>query len=142
MRRGSRGAAMVEFAIALPLLLILTLGTIDGARLFATWNRTKTGAHEGATYAQFFPMHQTANAAACTAPNNITARAQNEGADLVVTVSPAVATCLELTSGSTIQPGQIVTVAVSTTFTFVSPLARVLWGNPTIKSNVKVTVQG
>jgi hypothetical protein len=134
---------MVEFAVALPLLLILTLGTIDGARLFATWNRTKTGAHEGATYAQFFPLHQAPNATTCSAPNNIASRVQNEGADLSVTVSPAVSpTCQELSSSSTVQPGQVVTVTVSTPFTFVSPIARALWGNPTVKSSVKITVQG
>ena len=78
---------MVEFAIALPLLLILVLGTIDGARLFATWNRVKNGAKEGAAYAQYFPTKQ-ATGTTCADPNNITARARNEGSDLTVTVSP------------------------------------------------------
>lgn len=143
MRRTSRGAAMVEFALALPLLLILALGTIDGARLYATWNRTKTGAREGATYAQWFPLHQAASGAACPDPNSITARARNEGSDLTVTVSPAVTpTCQELNAASVIQPGGTVTVTAAAPFTFVSPFARALWGNPTVKSTVRITVQG
>jgi Flp pilus assembly protein TadG len=134
---------MVEFALALPLLLILALGTIDGARLFATYNRTKTGAREGAVYAQVFPMHQAATGSACTDPNNITARARNEGSDLTVTVSPAVTpTCQDWTPSSAIQPGQTVTVTAAAPFNFVSPFARALWGTPTIKSTVRVTVQG
>ncbi len=144
MRRGSsRGAAMVEFALALPLLLILALGTIDGARLYATWNRTKTGAHEGAIYAQWFPLHQAQTGVLCTGSNSITARARNEGGDLNVTVAPAVTpACQELTPASVIQPGQTVTVTASAPFSFVSPFARALWGNPTIKSTVRTTVQG
>ena len=143
MKRTSRGAAMVEFALALPLLLILSLGTVDGARLYATWNRTKTGAHEGATYAQWFPMHQSTSGSLCPDPNSITARARNEGSDLTVTVSPAVTpTCQEMTPTSTIQPGQTVTVTAAAPFTFLSPFARALWGNPTVKSTVRVTVQG
>ena len=143
MKKSSRGAALVEFAITLPLLMILSLGMIDGARMFATWNRVKTGAREGAEYAQYFPLKQSAVGSTCTDPNNITARARNEGSDLTVTVSPAASpACQDMTTGSAIQPGGTVSVVVTKPFTFISPFARVLWGNPTIKATVKVTVQG
>jgi Flp pilus assembly protein TadG len=134
---------MVEFAITLPLLLILVLGTIDGARLFATWNRVKNGAKEGATYAQYFPLQRAPSGTSCANPNNITARARNEGSDLTVTVVPtATPSCQVLTTASVIQPGQTVAVTASAPFTFISPLARALWGNPPIKATVKITVQG
>ncbi len=135
---------MVEFALALPLLLILVLGTIDGARLFATWNRAKTGAREGAAYAQYFPTQQ-ATGVTCLDPNNITARARNEGADLTITISPAVSPACQTFSAASpagLQPGQTVSVTATAPFTFVSPIARALWGNPPVKATVKVTVQG
>lgn len=127
----------------MPLLVILVFGTIDGARIFATWNRVKNAAHEGAAFAQFFPMNQAPVGAGCLSPNNIPARARAEGADISVTVVPAVTpACQPMTSSSTVQPGQTVTVKASTPFTFVTPLAGFLWGHPTVRAQVKVTVQG
>ncbi|MBA2608900.1 MAG: pilus assembly protein [Actinobacteria bacterium] len=134
---------MLEFALTLPLLLILALGTIDGARLYATWNRTKTGAHEGASYAQWFPLRQAQSGTQCTGSESITARARNEGSDLTVTVSPVASpVCQDLTGASIVQPGQTVAVTAAVPFTFLTPFARALWGDPTIKSTVRVTVQG
>ena len=142
-RRGSRGAALIEFALCLPFLTILVLGTIDGTRLFATWNRTKHSAQQGANFAQYYPYRQAAVGSACATPNNITDRVRNEGSDLTVTVTPAISpACQDLTSMSALQPGQTVSVTVSAPFTFISPFARTLWGNPTVKSTAKITVQG
>jgi hypothetical protein len=133
---------LVEFAIAVPLLLTLTLGTVDGARMFATWNRAKTAAREGAEYAQFFPLHQ-GTTGVCASPNNVAARAQAEGSDLTVTVSPlASPVCQDLIPSSAIQPGQMVTVTVTAPFSFVTPFARTLWGDPVVRARVKITVQG
>lgn len=129
----------------LPLLVILVFGTIDGARIFATWNRVKNAAREGAEYAQIYPMRQADSATTCAGQNNIVARARNEGADLAVSVVPAVTpSCADMTKSppSAIQPGDTVSVNVSVPFTFITPIARGLWGNPTVRAAVKVTVQG
>jgi Flp pilus assembly protein TadG len=143
VRRNSRGTAVIEFALVLPFLVIMAFGTIDGARIFATWNRVKNAAHEGAAYAQYFPMRQQQDSGVCAGTNNITSRAKAEGTDLAVTVSPAVTpTCQDMSPLGTIQSGTTVTVTVSSPFSFVTPLARLLWGTPTVKANVKVTVQG
>ena len=146
---------MVEFAVCLPLLLILVLGMIDGARIFATWNRVKTAAREGAVYAQTFPLQQAAaSAGGCADPNNATSHAKFEGSDLTVTFSPNIGGCTTWcpTSNpppqciglpaSSIQPNDEIAVSTSTPFTFITPFARILWGNPTVKATVKITVQG
>jgi Flp pilus assembly protein TadG len=141
--RASRGSAIIEFALCLPFLVILVLGTVDGARLYATWNRTKHAAQQGANFAQFYPYRQAAQGSSCADPDNITARAKNEGSDLTVTVSPAVSpVCQDLTTSSAIQPGSTVSVTVTAPFTFLTPFAQNLWGNPTVKATAKVTVQG
>ncbi len=54
-RRGragrDRGASLVEFAVALPLLLILVLGIIEFGFVLAQMNEIRHGALEGARYA-------------------------------------------------------------------------------------------
>lgn len=54
-RRGrtgrERGASLVEFAVALPLLLILVLGIIEFGFVLAQMNEVRHGAREGARYA-------------------------------------------------------------------------------------------
>ena len=141
--RASRGTALVEFALCLPLLTILVLGTIDGARLYATWTKTKQAAQQGANFAQYYPLRQAPSGSSCANPDNIQARARNEGSDLTVTVSPAVIpACQDLSAGSVIQSGQTVTVTVSAPFAFVTPFAQTLWGSPVVKSSARITVQG
>jgi Flp pilus assembly protein TadG len=144
-RRASRGSSIVEFALCLPFLVIFVLGTIDGARLYSTWNRTKHAAQQGANYAQFYPLRQTTGAT-CTDPSNINARVHNEGSDLTVNVyfngnlyTPG---CAELASNSSVQPGDTVSVKVTAPFSFLTPFAQNLWGSPTVKATAKITVQG
>lgn len=50
-KRGDDGASLVEFAVAMPLLLILVLGIIEFGFLLAQMNEIRHGAREGARYA-------------------------------------------------------------------------------------------
>lgn len=50
-RRGERGAALVEFAILAPLLILLLIGLIEFGWLFAQYNQVRHGVREGARYA-------------------------------------------------------------------------------------------
>jgi len=49
--RDDRGAALVEFAIVLPMLLLVVWGIVDFGRLFFTSNSLATSVREGARYA-------------------------------------------------------------------------------------------
>ena len=121
----------------------MALGVTAGARLFGTWNRTKHAAQQGADFAQYYPLRVAVVGTGCAAPDNITARVQNEGTDLTVAVTPAAASlCQDLNAASVVQPGGTVSVTVTAPFTFITPFARTLWGNPTVKATAKVTVQG
>jgi hypothetical protein len=145
-RSASRGSAIIEFALCLPFLVILVLGTIDGARLYSTFNRAKHAAQQGANYAQFYPLRQTTGAVSCNDPNNIFDRVHNEGADLTVEVyyngTFATPGCAELASNSPIQPGGTVSVRVTAPFTFITPFAQTLWGSPSVRATAKIVVQG
>lgn len=50
-RRGERGAAMVEFAILLPLFLLIIAGIVDFGRAFFTQIALTNAAREGVRYA-------------------------------------------------------------------------------------------
>lgn len=51
-RRGKRqGQSVVELALAMPVMLLLMLGTIDVARVFFDYVQMRNAAIEGATYA-------------------------------------------------------------------------------------------
>jgi hypothetical protein len=62
IRRRSRGQALVEFALILPVLLILLMVLIEVARLFSAWLIIENSAREAARYAVtglFDPIHCT-----------------------------------------------------------------------------------
>jgi Flp pilus assembly protein TadG len=50
-RRKDRGQSLVEFALVLPLVLLLTLGIVDAARLFAADVSLTNGVREAALFA-------------------------------------------------------------------------------------------
>jgi Flp pilus assembly protein TadG len=146
--RGERGTALVEFAIILPLLALVSLGTVDLGRAYMTVNQVKNAAREGAVYAQTHPARLAGTA--CTTPDSAQWYARNEagsaGAGFAVQVSTPAGTftssdigCAPLSAAAT--SGQDVTVVVSTPFAVLTPLVRAVTGNPTIRASVTVRVQ-
>ena len=53
--KSERGAALVEFAITVPLLVLIVWGAIDFARAYYTSNSLASAVREGARYAVVFP---------------------------------------------------------------------------------------
>ena len=50
-RRAPRsGAALVEFALTVPFLLMMTMGVVDFSRYLNTWNVAETVARDGCRY--------------------------------------------------------------------------------------------
>ncbi len=88
-RRGrgrSRGQSLVEFALVLPVFLVLLGTAIDAGRMFFSYVAITNGAREGAVYGGMNPDCDTA--AACPNPNNVTYRVTQEtGAGVTVTVA-------------------------------------------------------
>jgi Flp pilus assembly protein TadG len=142
-----QGTALVEFALLLPLLALLGLGTVDVGRAFRTVNEVKNAAREAAAFAQ---VHPTLLAGAgCTTPASAQWHARNEGGasgsafavDVTTpsgTFSSADAGCGPFSAAAT--SGQVITVTVSTPFSILTPLVRSVTGNPTIRSSVTVRV--
>jgi Flp pilus assembly protein TadG len=145
-RRDERGVALVEFALVLPLLVLICLGTVDFGRAYARWNSVKNAAREGAAYAQLHPGRVSNTGATCANPNNIEWHVHNES-DVVNTFAVAVTradgtTVSGCNSGSVPASGSTIKVKATTTMSIITPfVSAVLGGDPTISASVAVRVQ-
>jgi Flp pilus assembly protein TadG len=157
-RRDSRGIALVEFAIIAPTLFLLVFGSIDFGRVYALQTRVKNMARAGAMWAQFNSAQFDTNGSdGCTNPYNLVYQALNEpnppasiASYTVVltdgtTTYTATGTDTSQCAASTPFPaGDQVTVRVTATFQFVTPLASVFMGSQstTVTGTHTVVVQG
>lgn len=106
----TRGQALVEFALILPIMMFLLLIAVDVGRMFATYISVSNGAREGALYAV---QHPTDAAGGWTA-TKVVARQEAGNATLNVTVCPGDAGCALVAAGT-------VQVAASQSFSFLTP---------------------
>jgi Flp pilus assembly protein TadG len=88
--RSMKGQALVEFALIVPLLLLLILIIIDFGRAFYIQTALQNGAREGARFGTIHPTWVTSTNNAD--PNNISYRAKNEPGGTAGTVTVAI-TC-------------------------------------------------
>jgi len=73
------GQSLLEFAIALPVLIILLLGVLDVGRMYFTFLAIQNAAGEGALYAAINPRCiQPSDGPECVNPNNALYRATHE----------------------------------------------------------------
>lgn len=103
-RRGDEGAAAVEFALVLPLLVLLVFGIIDFGRLYYEQITLTDAAREGVRVVALQGTLATA-----------TTTVQNAAGDTGVSVQ-ATPTTLPCTAGQT------VTVTATESFSFLTPL--------------------
>ncbi len=92
-RRGERGAAAVEFALVLPVLLLLVLGMIEFSRVYNVQISLSNAAREGARSMAIHNNPTQARAAASLAAPSVTSPVLTTGN---ITVSPT-----DCTAGST-----------------------------------------
>jgi Flp pilus assembly protein TadG len=69
--RGERGAALVELAVALPLLALVLVGTIDFGRAFRTAMVVTAAARAGAMYGAYSTANSANNAGMISAANDV-----------------------------------------------------------------------
>ena len=129
--RGTRGAAIVEFAVVSPLLVLLLVGTIDFGRVFYTAMALTNAARAGAQYGSY------SNGRSTSIPGMRTA-AQNSASPDVGTITatqtfycecgapPNVQkfnSCIDETCGTAARV--YVDITTTKTFSLVAPLAGV-----------------
>lgn len=104
------GQSLLEFAIILPVLLIIAAGVLDVGRLYFSYVAVTDAASEGAAYAAAHPTNESYIVARARDASNITA---NES--MVEFFCP---TCPSVSSGDP------VTVTVTYSFTLATPIVE------------------
>jgi PKD repeat protein len=128
-RRGrqpkSAGQALVEFALVIPVMLLMLAIAIDFGRLFFSYIEITNAAREGAA----FGAHQPANLTQIQTTAAQETSTQSQGGENAITVSTTckdsggtvLASCT-LASGGASGAGNTITVNVDEPFTFFTPL--------------------
>lgn len=124
MRRGTceRGAALIEVALTLPLLLIVAVGIFEFGRAYQTQQVLTNAAREGARVAVL--PNQEANAAQTRVNTYLTAGQLPNAGSATVTV-----TATQISLGGTTTPGSRVTVNYPFSFVVLQPVARLVVGD-------------
>jgi len=133
--RSVRGQSFVEFALLLPILLILVLGTVDLGRAYFSSVSLENAVKEGAFFGARQPKCATSSAS-CPNPSNVKARVDLElnGAPVTDFQAKCFAPGTTNFSGAgkaltTCADGDLYYVASKTPFTLVTPLVAGLLGN-------------
>jgi Flp pilus assembly protein TadG len=148
--RGTRGQAVVEFALILPVFLLLLVIAVDFGRLFFSYIQINNAAREGAAYGLHLPTDCGGNP--CLATSGIATHARQEtnaqgqrgeaATGIVVSATcanPAGTTipCTSATGGGT-GAGNTITVNVNESFTFLTPLISGAFGG-SLQMNASAT---
>ena len=124
--RSERGAELVEFALVMPLLLILFGGVVDFARLFFSYEIVTNATREGARLASL-PGYDLNNYQAVR--NRVADYLANTNASgTVVTVVNPVPVGIAVIGGTARSSGIRVTVTYTHNFMFVGPLFGLING--------------
>lgn len=128
--RHPRGQSLVEFALVLPIILVLIAGAIDVGRLFYGYVTIENAAKEGAFYGATDPTCDTSKVG-CTDPKNVAWRLGQDLSGLTGTSSSV--RCLSpsgtVKATSTCAEGDTYEVSVVYPFGLITPIASSIVGN-------------
>lgn len=118
MARNDRGAAAVEFALVLPLLVMLFAGIAELGRIYYLQAMLSGAAREGARVMALQNNTATAVSAAKTAAGSVAL------SDTQILVTPGTGACRSTASTP---------VQASVTITFATPLVSTVFGTPPVQ---------
>lgn len=126
-----RGAAITEFALLAPVMVLLVMGVVDLARGYQMQIRLENAAREGAAFAQLNPNDVT-----CGDDGSITAHAMGEDPGMTGTVrvfgedaSGNMTVPITGCSSDTVVSGERVLVEVSQSFDVITPMIEDIVGS-------------
>lgn len=146
-RRRRRGQSVVEFALTIPLLLLLFAGAADLGRLFYNYVALENAVKEGALYGARYPICDNPSVL-CPNPSNVQWRVENEartavGNALVTPISECrnAATDTVYADLRDCVAGDTYVVSASLVFPLITPiLNQVVGGSLTLGSRSKAIV--
>jgi hypothetical protein len=124
--RGERGAALVEAAITIPLILVLCVGIFEFGRAFQTWQVLTNAAREGARMV-VVPYANTGEAVTRMRTYMSSASLARAG-DAAVTINPNV----PITVGSLVVSGSEVIIDYPFQFMVLQPVVRLVAPSSTV----------
>jgi len=134
-RARTRGQTIVEFALTLPVLILLLLFAIDFGRVFLGWISLNNAARVGANYAAMHPHDWDSGSGPAEYD---TLMADNLGA---INCSPTPDPAADPAFGPTKEPGELVRVDLGCTFTVLTPIiSNVLSGTISISSSASFPI--
>jgi PKD repeat protein len=138
-RHRTRGQALVEFALLLPVFLLLLVVAVDFGRLFFTYIQINNAAREGANYAIHDPTNTVAIKNQAIGEKNAQAQVGENAINLATSCANefGVAISCALAEGGT-GSGSTITVTVNEPFRFLTPVIGAILGN-TIQMNASAT---
>ena len=134
--RTCAGQSLVEFAILLPILMVLFVGVLDLGRMFHAYLTIQNASREGARYGTDYPSNVTGIRAA------VKAEAANSGITITDAMIPAPAIQNDGTfrdPPTNAQPNQSITVQVNYPFTLIT--TYLLTGLQTIQLSANTIMQ-
>src|SRR5215207_1881996 len=127
-RDRTRGQSLVEFALVIPILLMIFAGAADLGRIFYTYVAIENAAKEGVLYGSRYPLCDTASTL-CPNPGNAEYRARQETVNVIDTADLAVTVRCMSRVGAVVHtdlrdcaPGDRYEVTTSTDFNLITPL--------------------
>jgi Flp pilus assembly protein TadG len=141
LRGRTRGQALVELALILPLMVLLLAAALDLGRLFYSGITVTNSAREGAIEAGLNPTSFQAGQPCDRDANRVMCRAINEASGSFVTIVPADVS-LTCTPSCTPAIGNKVRVTVVGHFSLITPLLSVFTGgqNVTLTSTASAQI--
>jgi TadE-like protein len=123
-----RGQGMVEFAIVLPLLVLIVFGAIDFGRVLFSWIEVMNASREGAAYAVINPTDGSGIILRAVQETSVQGQRGEGGLDVTVTCrrsdTQAVVPCNGLYVNGL---GSTVTVSITEPFSFFTPLFNIMF---------------
>jgi Flp pilus assembly protein TadG len=144
-RTGRRGQSMVEFALILPVMLLLLAAAIDLGRLFYAYVAVENAAKEGAFFGARNPLCDDGLNTNCDDPNNVLWHVRTEAPNLGSQFTTTIA-CRD-NAGTLMQPitncldGMKYQVTVTYPFKLITPiLSSILGSGLTLHAESQATV--
>ena len=139
LRPRSRGQALVEFALLLPVFLLLLVVAVDFGRLFFTYIQINNAAREGANFGRNTPTDTIGIRNQAVGEKSGQAQVGENAINLTTSCATdlGVPISCALAQGGT-GAGSTITVAVNEPFRFLTPVVGAILGN-TIQMNASAT---
>ncbi|OFW17380.1 MAG: hypothetical protein A3F69_06130 [Acidobacteria bacterium RIFCSPLOWO2_12_FULL_66_10] len=131
---GERGTALLETALTLPLLLLVSVGLFEFGRAYQTWQVLTNAAREGARLAVL--PNPVAGAVDARVRSYLTSGQLSNAAGATIDVNPAATVSI---GGGATASASVVTVNYPFQFIVLQPVARLLVSGSTLGAPITLT---